>query len=198
MALEWAREEAQPGIEEQLERIENEAVRLNALIGQLLSLSHMESATSLPAKQCISVSHIVEQLLPDMEYEAHGRNCNVTFVGAESQGDEVMGNPELLGRAIENVIRNAIAYTAEGTTVEIQLSRQQLAGSKHVVLKVKDHGGRARRSTGFYLPSVLSAGRFPPSLNRRIRRGACDHGARDSASRRRDCGEKCRRGWFDC
>ena len=140
VALEWAREEAQPGIEEQLERIENEAVRLNALIGQLLSLSHMESATSLPAKQCISVSHIVEQLLPDMEYEAHGRNCNVTFVGAESQGDEVMGNPELLGRAIENVIRNAIAYTAEGTTVEIQLSRQQLAGSKHVVLKVKDHG----------------------------------------------------------
>ena len=140
VALEWAREEAQPGIEEQLERIESETVRLNALIGQLLSLSHMESATSLPVKQSISVSHIVEELLPDMDYEAQGRNCHVTFVGGDSQGDEVMGNPELLGRAIENVIRNAIAYTAEGTTVEIQLSHQHLAGSNQVVLQVRDHG----------------------------------------------------------
>jgi two-component system sensor histidine kinase CpxA len=140
VALEWAREEAQPGIEEQFERIENETVRLNALIGQLLSLSHMESATSLPAKQRVSVAHIVEEILPDMEYEAHGRNCTVTFVDTSFQKDEVMGSPELLGRAIENVIRNAIAYTAEGTAVEIQLSNQSHDGTSLVVLEVKDHG----------------------------------------------------------
>jgi len=51
-----------------------------------------------------------------------------------------MGSPELLGRAIENVIRNAIAYTAEGTTVEIQLSYQHRAGTNLVVLQVNDHG----------------------------------------------------------
>ena len=140
VALEWAREEAPPGIEEQLERIESETVRLNALIGQLLSLSHMESATSLPTKQLVSVSRIVEELLPDAEFEAQGRNCRITFEGAGSPGNEVMGSPELLGRAIENVIRNAIAYTAEGTTVEIQLSHQHQAGTNLVVLQVKDHG----------------------------------------------------------
>lgn len=140
VALEWAREEAQPGIEEQFERIENETVRLNALIGQLLSLSHMESATGLPEKEPVSVVHIVEELLPDMEFEARRRNCSVSFVGAGSQVDEVMGSPELLGRAIENVIRNAIAYTAEGTAVEIQLSNQSQSGRNQVVLQVKDHG----------------------------------------------------------
>jgi len=140
VALEWAREEAQPGIEEQFERIENETVRLNALIGQLLSLSHMESATSLPAKERVSIAHIVEELLPDMDFEAQRRNCSVTFAEAGSQKNDVMGSPELLGRAIENVIRNAIAYTAEGTSVEIQLSNQSKAGMRRVVLQVKDHG----------------------------------------------------------
>jgi two-component system sensor histidine kinase CpxA len=147
VALEWAREEAQPGIEEQLERIESETVRLNALIGQLLSLSHMESATSLPAKQRVSVAHIVEELLPDMDFEAQGRNCHVNFVDAGSPAIEVMGNPELLGRAIENVVRNAIAYTAEGTTVEIHLSRESKAGTGFAILQVRDHGpGVAERA----------------------------------------------------
>jgi len=140
VGLEWAREEAQPGIEEQFERIENETVRLNALIGQLLSLSHMESATSLPAKQRVSVARVVEELLPDMDFEAQGRKCSVTIVQDGSQKTDVMGNPELIGRAIENVIRNAIAYTAEGTSVEVQLSNQSKAGRNQVVLRVKDHG----------------------------------------------------------
>ncbi len=140
VALEWAREEAQPGIEDQLERMENETVRLNALIGQLLSLSHLESTTSLPAKQPFSVARVVEDLLPDVDYEAKRRNCHVSFENAGPDGGEVLGNPELLGRAIENVIRNAIAYTAPGTSVEIQLSHQGPAGKNQVVLQVKDHG----------------------------------------------------------
>jgi two-component system sensor histidine kinase CpxA len=140
VALEWAREEAQPGIEEQLERMESEVVRLNALIGQLLSLSHLDSTNALHAKQRFSVADIVETLLPDMEYEARSRNCSVTFRVSGPPGREVLGNPELLGRAIENVIRNAIAYTAEGTSVEISLSHQSNAGRSFVVLQVKDHG----------------------------------------------------------
>ena len=140
VALEWAREEAQPGIEDQLERMETETTRLNALIGQLLSLSHLESTTSLPVKQPFSVEDIVEQLLPDVEYEAKGRYCHVSFVNAGSGASDVLGNPELLGRAIENVIRNAIAYTAEGTLVEIELSHQGGAGKGLVVLQVRDHG----------------------------------------------------------
>ena len=140
VALEWAREDAQPGIEEQLERMESEVVRLNALIGQLLSLSHLESATALPASQRFSVARIVEELLPDMEYEARGRNCAVSFAAPDPAESEVSGNPELLGRAIENVVRNAIAYTAEGTSVEILLTHQNKMGRDFVILQVSDRG----------------------------------------------------------
>jgi two-component system sensor histidine kinase CpxA len=37
----------------------------------------------------------------------------------------VEGDPDLLRSAVENVVRNATRYTAEGTTVEVRLERQQ-------------------------------------------------------------------------
>ncbi len=142
VALELAREEAQPGMEVQLDRIERETGRLNSLIGQLLSLSHLESTTRLPDSQQISLSSVVSNLLPDMDYEAKQRNCSVRFNGDERilRHDAVLGNPELLSRAIENVIRNAIAYTAEGTEVAIHISEETRAGNHWMVLAVTDHG----------------------------------------------------------
>jgi two-component system, OmpR family, sensor histidine kinase CpxA len=146
VALELAREEAQPGMEDQLNRIEREAERLNSLIGQLLSLSHLESTTRLPDRLRVSLCDVVAELLPDMDYEAQRRNCGVSFVGGRAGGaqmngkGEVLGSPELLGRAVENVIRNAIAYTAEGTSVEINLFEENRVGTHFAVLQVKDHG----------------------------------------------------------
>jgi two-component system sensor histidine kinase CpxA len=158
VALELAREEAQPGINdeaqpvmlEQLDRIERETGRLNTLIGQLLSLSHLESTTRLPERMRVSLGNVVKELLPDMDYEAQRRNCGVTFANSHRAGEvpeaqspagtEVLGSPELLGRAVENVIRNAIAYTAEGTSVEIQLYSEQRLGARFAVLQVRDQG----------------------------------------------------------
>jgi two-component system, OmpR family, sensor histidine kinase CpxA len=146
VALELAREEAQPGMEEQLDRIERETGRLNSLIGQLLSLSHLESSARLPEPQRLSLGSLVTELLPDMDYEAQQRNCSVSFVSVTTPGSsapplsEVMGSPELLGRAVENIIRNAISYTAEGTAVEIQLRNEHRLGTRFAVLQVKDHG----------------------------------------------------------
>jgi len=156
VALELAREEAQPeanaevqpAILEQLDRIERETGRLNSLIGQLLSLSHLESTTRLPDRTRVSLGEVVNELLPDMDYEAQRRNCSVTFANVRRAGEkpepatatEVLGSPELLGRAVENVIRNAIAYTAEGTSVEIQLYSEQRLGSRFAILQVRDQG----------------------------------------------------------
>jgi two-component system sensor histidine kinase CpxA len=142
VALELAREEAQPGMEAQLERIERETGRLNSLIGQLLSLSHLESTTRLPDKRRVSLRALLLEMLPDMDYEAQRRNSNVRFlddVPGEFRGD-ILGSPELLGRAIENVIRNAIAYTAEATAVEIRLYEENRLGEHYAVLQVRDQG----------------------------------------------------------
>lgn len=141
VALELAREEAQPGMEEQLDRIERETGRLNSLIGQLLSLSHLESTTRLPDRQSVLLQKLVQELLPDMDYEAQRRNNAVRLLETRSDLDTtVLGSHELLARAVENVIRNAIAYTAEGTAVEIHIFGETRFGEHFVVLQVKDHG----------------------------------------------------------
>ena len=138
VALELAREEAQPGMEEQLDRIEREAGRLNSLIGQLLSLSHLESTLLPPDAQRFSLGDLILELLPDIEYEAQRRHCKVLFTAATQC--ELVGNRELIGRAIENVVRNAITYTAEGTAVELYLSRDDRGPEPLGVLQVSDRG----------------------------------------------------------
>jgi two-component system sensor histidine kinase CpxA len=52
----------------------------------------------------------------------------------------VQADPDLLRSAVENVVRNATRYTAEGTTVEVRLERQQSATGEEVVVRVLDSG----------------------------------------------------------
>jgi two-component system sensor histidine kinase CpxA len=53
----------------------------------------------------------------------------------------VRGDASLLHSAIENVVRNAIRYTREGTTVEVHLERtKNTANGEEVVVRVTDCG----------------------------------------------------------
>ena len=65
------------------------------------------------------------------------------------------GNPELLRRAIENIVRNAIRYSPEGGQVHISLKR---AGTVYRVA-VRDSGpGVPEEARQLYLRPVLPGG----------------------------------------
>ena len=138
VALELAREEAQPEMQNHLARIEREAQHLNKLIGQLLSLSQMESAQRIPDAEIVAMKPLIMRLQEDANYEAQSRNCSVVVTSAEECG--VSGNSELLYRALENIVRNAITYTREGTTVEIALRCEQTESASEAVVQVMDRG----------------------------------------------------------
>jgi two-component system, OmpR family, sensor histidine kinase CpxA len=53
---------------------------------------------------------------------------------------DVRGNASLLHSAVENVVRNAIRYTQEQSSVEIELSREQGDKGPEAVLRVSDSG----------------------------------------------------------
>ena len=111
-----------------------EADRLNQLIQRLLTISRLESGTDGLRKTTLSLRELVEQVAHDAEYETPGRGCRVTIrrPTAQMTADEflVEADPDLLRSAVENVVRNATRYTAEGTTVEVRLERQQSANGK--------------------------------------------------------------------
>jgi two-component system sensor histidine kinase CpxA len=52
----------------------------------------------------------------------------------------ILGNPSLLHSAIENVVRNAMRHTNEGTEVQISLLRESLPDGEEAVVQVSDCG----------------------------------------------------------
>jgi two-component system sensor histidine kinase CpxA len=138
VALELAREDAGEEMRAHLSRIERETERLNQLISQLLTLSSMEAAEGAEDFGRVSLRQLLEELIPDAEYEARQRQSSVIL---HADGDvAVRGKRELLYRAIENVVRNAIRYTEPGSEVEIRLSASQEGADRIATLEVNDRG----------------------------------------------------------
>ena len=92
-----------------LERIERESVRMDRLVGELLTLSRLEAATTLPAKEPVDLVEMVDQIADDARFEA----------GAQVQVDApepvtVCAAPDLLWSAVENIVRNAVKHGPGG------------------------------------------------------------------------------------
>jgi two-component system sensor histidine kinase CpxA len=140
LARQRATPEVAPELESSLNRIELEADRLNQLIERLLTISRLESGTDGLRNTMLSLRKLVEQVAHDAEYETPGRGCRVTTPAEAADEFLVEADPDLLRSAVENVVRNATRYTAEGTTVEVRLERQQAVSGEEIVVRVLDSG----------------------------------------------------------
>lgn len=138
VALGLAGQRAGPEVVGALDRIEREAERLNDLIGQLLTVTRLESGTEGVESVPIDLSELVQEIADDGDFEASTGKRRVHLVDCEDC--TTPGSPPLLRSAIENVVRNAVRYTAEGTTVEITLRRQSDGADSDAVISVRDHG----------------------------------------------------------
>src|SRR5713101_5666071 len=121
-----------------LDRMEKETERLNEMIERLLTLSRLESATEPPPKSPVSLTELMKTILADVEIEAKMRNCSIQYNAPRDYA--IAANFELLRSALENVMRNAIRYTAEGSTVEVSAERTHSTPPLEVVIRVRDHG----------------------------------------------------------
>lgn len=119
---------------ENLERIGLEARRLDTLIGQLLSLTRIDSGVDRGSPARFDLTNLVQEVANDGDFEARARNRSVVVERADACS--VAGFEELLRSAVENVVRNAIRHTAEETAVEISLQ----CSDGHASLRVRDHG----------------------------------------------------------
>ncbi|PQV65108.1 two-component system, OmpR family, sensor histidine kinase CpxA [Abditibacterium utsteinense] len=125
------------------DRIEREATRLEALIGELLTLSRLENGLRAEnLNKIVDLSLLAREVAADADFEAHnaGRGVRVTFTGPQNgaveNGVKVRGDAELLRRALENIARNAARHTAENTVVEISLQPEK----EQWILSARDHG----------------------------------------------------------
>ncbi len=122
--------------EAMLERIEREAVRLDSLVGELLTLARLESGQSTAARERIDVVELLGALVDDARFEAQARQRDVRLAATQAAPADV--NAELLHRAFENVVRNAVHHTAAGSTVDVQVRRDD--AHRRLVVTIDDHG----------------------------------------------------------
>jgi two-component system, OmpR family, sensor histidine kinase CpxA len=136
LGLAWQR--SGPEAHSVLERIELEANRLNELIGRLLTLARLEGGEDAMRRTPISMNELVEDIAKDADFEAQSRHCRVHCVIQDEVS--VFGSAALLHSAIENVVRNAMRHTREGTDVEIRLVQEPGNGEEEAVVRVVDRG----------------------------------------------------------
>ncbi len=121
-------------LESNLNRIQKESDRLNSLVGQLLQVTRAEGDPSLLTREPVRIDQLVQELVDESEIEAHAHGCELAYTRREPA--TVQGDPELLRRAVENVIRNAIRYAPAQTAIDVSLARNN--GS--VLVDVRDRG----------------------------------------------------------
>lgn len=133
LALDLARQQPDKS-DASLIRIEREAARINRLMEELLTLSRLEAGSIGRLDECVDVAELVGGIVNDARFEAEPKQCIVVLT---VQGEAVVtGSAELLHRAIENVVRNAVRYTFDATTVSVTVGRQ----GERVVVDVADDG----------------------------------------------------------
>lgn len=140
VALELARQRSGPDARSALDRIDRETNRLNELISALLTIARLDGGSDAIRKEPVALEELVREIAKDAAFECQHRHCQVSVIVTDEC--EIMGNPRLLHSALENVVRNAIRYTQEGTSVEIRLEKAEGHNSTgpEAVVRVTDSG----------------------------------------------------------
>jgi two-component system sensor histidine kinase CpxA len=133
ISLELVRRKSAPDVAPALDRIERETERLNAMIGELLTLSRLESDRGLEETSPVDLGALVASIAEDASVEAESRDVRVT---TELASPTIAGNPELLRRAVENVVRNAVRFSEAGSSVDVSVHED----GERAEVRVRDHG----------------------------------------------------------
>jgi two-component system OmpR family sensor kinase len=111
----------------QMDRLEREIERLDSLISQVLKLARLHGSDARFEREEFDLDEVIEQVVRDANYEGAVKGCSVRLSGAAHA--KINGNHELLGSAIENVLRNAVRYSPGGMPVDVSIERPASLGS---------------------------------------------------------------------
>ena len=104
------------------DRIEREADRLNTLVGELIQVTRAEGDPTGLATEPVRLDELVRIIVDDVRIEAERHHIALSVTTCDAEMD---GNPELLRRAIENIVRNAIRYSPDGSEVIVSVTRSE-------------------------------------------------------------------------
>ncbi len=120
--------------DEAVARLKKEIQRLTDLVSTLLQVTRAEGDPSSATFENLWLDELLTDVMEDCRVEADARRCSLEM--RRSMHMEMGGDRELLRRAAENVIRNAIRYAPAESTVEVELT----GSHDEARIAVRDYG----------------------------------------------------------
>ena len=112
--------------------IQSNAIRMKALIDEMLQLSKMDAQTNELEKEEISLRNLSEEIIKELRVIANKRNIEIKVEGDAT----IQGNSKELIMLIKNLVSNAIKYNKDNGYVKVSIKDSD----KEVKLIVKDNG----------------------------------------------------------
>ena len=126
---------ARTGTHGALEQIELESARLNDLVEQLLDVARAEVDPTTLRREEVDVESLLAEVMDECSIEAREQGCDLSLHMARTAGS-VLGDSELLRRAVENPVRNAIRHSPPGSRVEVNCD----GNDKFAMISIRDMG----------------------------------------------------------
>lgn len=127
-------------LESSLARIERESQRMDDLVGELLVLSRLESGAVQIEKEPVNLNELLLTIIEDARFEGDAKKVTIDYASQSgavaSEQVTLTGQQDLLHRAFDNVVRNAIKYSASQSHVSIETTIE----NKRVTIAVSDQG----------------------------------------------------------
>jgi len=123
-----------------MDRIEREAGRMDSLIDELLTLSRIETGIGGRPGEIIALADLVAEVIADAEFEqrAAGKAVILEADDALATGAHVTGDAQMLHRALDNVVRNAVRHSPAGGRVRVAIGPAR--NGRGIEVTVRDQG----------------------------------------------------------
>lgn len=129
-----------PGTEKSalhLDKLEIEIRNINKVIGEMLRYSAAENLTS-QKRSLLRIENILHELVEIGEIEATNKGCKINLQSEDNL--IVIGYSKLLRSGLENILRNAIRFTADGSVIQLRARRVAGQSGDQIVVSVSDCG----------------------------------------------------------
>ncbi|SET51684.1 ATP-binding protein [Thorsellia anophelis] len=122
-------------IPQTLSRIERETERLDSLIAEVLTLARIDNDAFLE-EQFFDIGLLLQAIVEDVRYESAQRDVQIHFNHDDKKECTARGNAELLHRAFENILRNALKFSTTGKSIYVSLTIE----NDRFVIVIRDEG----------------------------------------------------------
>jgi signal transduction histidine kinase len=105
-----------PFVRDNLLRLNNQVLRMERLVKDLLNLSSLETLTSIDPKP-VEISELLSSLAGEYQFLADAHNIKMDIRLLD--GLVIQGDAEKLHRAFSNILDNAVKYNVDGGRIEL-------------------------------------------------------------------------------